>query len=183
MQPSAGNKGVLVSRMKIKGIKRRFSLFCINHFLSGTHFFEIKRKLLIFAGFEIGEGTKVVGPLFCTGMLTTGKDCWIGRDISVNGNGTVEIGDCCDVAPGVMFLTGGHEIGNEARRAGAGERYTIRVGNGTWLGARTTLLGNIRIGTGCVVAACACVTSDVADHSLVGGVPARLIRELDHETQ
>lgn len=166
--------------MKMTTLRRIPVMFAVNHILCGTRFFGIKRRLLRWVGYEIGSGTKIVGPLFNTGTLRIGADCWIGRGLTVHGNGTVTIGDRCDIGPDVTILTGGHKIGGEDRRAGPGERYDIFVGNGTWIGARSTILGNTRIGAGCVIAACACVTKDVEEHHLVGGVPARVIRELDH---
>lgn len=165
--------------MKLRSIKRHFAMFCINHLFSGTRFFGIKRNLMNFAGYKVGENTKIVGPIFCTGSLEIGKNCWVGRDLTVNGNGKVKIGDNCDIAPSVMFLTGGHEIGTEERRAGKGENYTISIENGAWVGARTTILGNVKIGSGSVAAACACVVSDIPENILFGGVPAKKIRELE----
>lgn len=164
--------------MKFRSLKRRLALFCVNSIFAGTRAFGVKRKLLRAAGFRIGEGTKVVGPVFCTGTLSIGPDCWIGRNLMVHGNGSVEIGANCDLAPDVTFLTGGHAIGESTRRAGAGETYRIRVGNGCWIGARATLGRNITLGDGSVVAACACVVSDVPTNMLAGGVPAKTIREL-----
>ncbi len=167
--------------MKIKGLRRivkLFRLFLINHVFVGTCCYGVKRKLMRRLGFSVGEGTRIVGPVFCTGQLEIGSNCWIGRDFSVNGNGKVVIGDYCDIAPDVSFLTGGHKIGTEQRRAGEGETYEIRVGNGCWLGARSTVLGNTVIGDGAVVAACGCVNRDVAPSVLVGGVPAKIIKAL-----
>lgn len=167
--------------MTLGTIKRAWAGFCINRLLVGTRCFDAKRRLLNWIGHEIGEGTKIVGPVFCTGKLKVGSNCWLGRNFTVHGNGLVEIGDNCDIAPDVMFLTGGHEIGDQTRRAGKGETYSISVGNGTWIGARATISGETKIGSGCVVAACACVVSDIGDNTLVGGVPAKTIRELSDE--
>lgn len=166
--------------MKMTALRRICVMFAVNHIFCGTRFFEIKRRLLRWIGYEIGSNTKIVGPLFNTGTLRIGADCWIGRGLTVHGNGMVCIGDRCDIAPDVTFLTGGHSIGGENRRASRGENCRITVGSGTWIGARATILGNTQIGQGCVIAACACVTKDVADHHLAGGVPARTIWELDH---
>ncbi len=130
-------------------------------------------------GYQIGEGSKIVGPLFNTGTLIVGRNSWIGRNITIHGNGSVVIGDGCDVAPDVVFATGGHQIGRHDRRAGTGEKYHIEVGDGTWIGVRTTVLGNTTIGKGCVVAAGACVLNDVEDDVLIGGVPAKCIRKLE----
>ena len=164
--------------MKLRSVKRRLAMFCVNYIFAGTRAFGIKRRLLRSAGYEIGEGTKVVGPVHCTGSLKIGPDCWIGTNLTVHGNGEVEIGANCDLAPDVTFLTGGHAIGTGERRAGTGETYRIRVGKGCWIGARATLGRSVTLGDGCVIGACACVVSDVPANVLAGGVPAKLIREL-----
>lgn len=164
--------------MRLSTLKRIAVTFCVNHILAGPVFFDVKRRLLCTIGYEIGENTKVVGPIYCSGFLRIGKDCWIGKNLHVNGNGIVEIGDCCDIAPEVLFQTGGHKIGTALRRAGKGETYSLRIGNGVWIGGRATLTGNITVGSGSVVASCACVVKDVPENTLVGGVPARPIREM-----
>lgn len=164
--------------MKWISVKRKIAFFCVNHLLKGARFFSAKRKLLRWAGYDIGEGTKVVGPMLCTGKFSIGKNCWIGRDLRIEGNGWVHIGDNCDIAPSVMFCTGGHAIGGPGRRAGEGQTYTIHVGSGSWICARATIARDVTVGNGCVVAACACVTRDVPDNSLFGGIPGRVIREL-----
>ena len=165
-------------RRIVRGIRRRWNWYRINHTLVGCKKFEKKRKLLIYNGFEIGEGTKIVGPLECTCKLVIGKYCWIGKNLKVNGNGSVEIGDNCDIAPEVTFQTGGHEIGDSNRRAGEGKIFHQKVGSGTWIGGRATILNDTQIGQGCVIAGCSCVINNVPDNVLVGGVPAKIIREL-----
>lgn len=181
MQSGAVHPGGLVSSMKLKTLKRRAVLRLVNGILAGTHFFAAKRRLLRSIGYEIGAGTRIVGPLFCTGTLKIGADCWVGRGLTVHGNGLVCIGDRCDLAPDVTFLTGGHRIGGPERRAGQGETYRITVGDGVWIGARSTVLRSVTLGSGCVIGACACVVRDIPPHTLAGGVPAAVIRELAHE--
>lgn len=165
--------------MKRRTIKKNIVEYMVNHLLAGTKFFALKRKLLCSIGYQIGENTKIVGPVFNTASLRIGRDCWVGRNLKVLGNGNVIIGDNCDIAPEVVFLTGGHKIGNAERRAGEGENYTIQVGNGTWVGARSTILRNTTIGDRAVIAACACVIRDAPGNTLVGGVPAKIIKELE----
>ena len=164
----------------LKGLHYRINIFLVNKVFKGTRFFEIKRKLLNKVGYQIGEGTKVVAPITCTGKLIVGKNCWLGKNLLINGNGIVTIGDNCDIAPEVTFQTGGHEIGEAYRRAGKGCIYSQTIGSGTWIGGRSTILNNTNIGNSCVIAACACVVKDVPDNSLVGGVPAKLIRSLEN---
>ena len=156
-------------------------MFLVNGPLAGTRpwTFEAKRWLLNVMGYKIGAGTRVVGPIECTANLTIGCDCWVGKNLRINGNGRVVIGDRCDIAPEVTFQTGSHTIGTAFRRAGEGVSHTQTVGNGVWIGARATILGNTVISDGSVVAACACVVGDVPANMLVGGVPAKTIRRID----
>lgn len=163
--------------MKLKTIKRIFVTFLVNHVFTGTRFFDCKRRLLLPIGYEIGENTKIVGPLFNTGTLRIGTDCWIGRNLTVHGNGMVVIGNKCDIAPDVTFFTDGHAIGEPERRAGAGESYSITVGNGVWIGGRDTVVRDTLIPDGSVVADCTCVVSSVSPDTLVAGVLTKVMKE------
>lgn len=173
----------LVRILHLRGIWRHLALFLVNRVFVGTtvKYFAIKRWLLNSIGISVGEGTKVVGPIECTGTLVIGRDCWVGKNLKVNGNGFVTIGDRCDIAPEVTFQTGGHEIGDAQRRAGKGIIARQRVGNGVWIGGRSTIIGNVTISDSSVIAGCACVVKDVEPNTLVGGVPAKLIRRLEDE--
>ena len=165
----------------IRSLKSSTVMLLVNHVLVGTrpYFFEPKRKMLNSIGHSIGKGTKVVGPIECYSKLEIGQGCWIGKNLKVNGNGTVKIGNRCDIAPEVTFQTGGHEIGSRERRAGNGLICNQVVGNGVWIGGRSTIIGDVTISDGSVVAGCACVVKDVEENTLVGGVPAKVIRSLE----
>lgn len=163
----------------IRAIKKRWVLYLVNKVYKGTAHFKRKRKLLQSIGWKIGAGTKIVAPIEVCGTIVIGGNCWIGKNLRVNGNGTVTIGDNCDIAPEVTFQTGGHKIGSADRRAGEGCIFNQRVGDGSWIGGRSTILNNTTIGKSCVVAGCSCVVKDVEDNCLVGGVPAKVIRKLD----
>ena len=178
-------KEKLVKRLRLKGVRRAVNLYLVNRVFTGKRegFFETKRKLLNKIGYSVGEGTKVIGPFLCQGAVTIGKNCWIGKNFTVNGNGTVIIGDNCDIGPEVTFQTGGHEIGDKERRAGKGVTFTQTVGSGTWIGGRSTILNHVRVGKSCVIAGCSCVVKNVEDNTLVGGVPAKVIRRLTDESK
>ncbi len=168
--------------MTAAGIKRTAVYFLVNRVFGGLRCFGIKRILLNAIGHNLGKGTRLTGPLICTGTLVAGENCWLGRNLTIHGNGVVQLGNNCDIAPDVVFLTGGHRIGAPERRAGVGESYCICVEDGCWIGARASLLGDITVGRGSVVAACACVVEDVPANTLTGGVPARRIRKLHEES-
>lgn len=161
-------------------VLRLMVLFCIKTILKGTHAFRLKAALMRLAGYRVGAGAKVVGPINISTMceLTVGENSWIGTNLTVHGNGVVAIGDNCDVAPDVTFLTGTHVIGDSARRAGAGRNTQITVGNGCWLGARSTLVGQLRVGESSILGACSFANNDVEPNSLTAGVPAKKVRSL-----
>ena len=170
-----------LKKLHLWGTYKNFIMYCVNVMLAGTKEknFEKKRRLLnTLDHFQIGEGTKIVGPIEVLGYLEVGKNCWIGKNLRVNGNGSVTIGDNCDVGPEVTFQTGSHEIGDGSRRAGKGIVCHQSVGSGTWIDGRSTILNHTAIGEGCVIAGCACVTRDVPPNTMVGGVPARRIRDI-----
>lgn len=169
--------------LHLKGIRNTICLFLVNSIFKGTNprFFEVKRKLLNAVGHSIGTGTKVVGPIEWQGKMKIGENCWIGKNCKINGNGTVVIGDRCDLGPEVTFQTGGHKIGGEERRSGEGCVFHQVIGNGVWIGGRSTICNDTTIGNGCVIAGCTCVVKNIDDNMLVGGVPARIIRRLSDD--
>lgn len=166
----------------LKKIKKSILLFVINKLLRGTHFFKIKRFLLNQCeGISIAENSKIVAPIYiplCSD-LEIGADVWIGKNFSLEGNGKVTIGNQCDLGPSVTCITGSHKIGEKSRRAGEGYNGNVRIGDGTWIGTRVILLANNSIEKGSVVAAGAVVNKDVPENVLCGGIPAKIIRNLD----
>ena len=165
--------------MKLEAIKHTLVMFLVNHIFDGAFLFEVKRRLLNEIGYSLGEGTKVVGPVFCTGKLTTGSNCWLGRNFTIHGNGTVEIGDNCDIAPDVTFLTVRHALDSQESGEGEVQKFSTSVGAGCWIGAGTTLGRNVTIGKGSMVTPSSCVMKNMPEHTLLGGVPARIIRKLE----
>lgn len=159
---------------------RAIVYFLVNKIFAGTnpHYFKLKASLLRTIGYTIGKNTLIVGPITCTGRLSIGDNCWIGTNLKIHGNGNVFIGNNIDIAPDVTFLTGTHYIGTEERRAGQGYNTTIRVEDGCWLGGKSVFVNEITIGTMSVAAAGAVVCKDVPANSLVGGVPAKIIKSL-----
>ena len=162
-------------------VQRRVNIWLVNNVFVGTYpmWFGVKRWLLNQVDtIDIGENTKVVGPIFCTASLTIGSNCWIGKNFTVNGNGFVSISDNCDIAPEVVINTGGHQIGDANRRAGVGVITHTTIGAGCWLCARSTIVNNCTIGNGCIVLPCCCVIGDIPPNSMVGGVPAKIVKKL-----
>jgi acetyltransferase-like isoleucine patch superfamily enzyme len=76
-------------------------------------------------------------------------------------------------------LTVDHEIGPSEHRCTNPVMAPIAIGDGAWLASRVLVLPGVTVGKGAVVAAGAVVTRDVAPDTLVAGVPARFVRNLE----
>ena len=90
----------------------------------------------------------------------------------------INVGENVYIGMGSTICCIGHELGSNKKRAGKQTYQTITIGDGCWLGANTTVLGGVTIGSGSVIAAGAVVACDVEPNCLYGGVPARKIRGL-----
>lgn len=116
-----------------------------------------------------------------------GKNIFIGDDFTGNFNLTildireVYIGNHVMIGPNTLITTVGHPLSPKARRGYMAKAAPVRIGNDVWIGGNVTILPGVTIGNNVVVAAGAVVNKDVPDNSLVGGVPAKLIREIDND--
>lgn len=108
-----------------------------------------------------------------------GMGSFINYNCFFDGNATIEIGDNVAVAHQVMFCTSTHKIGSSTKRAGEWYVQPITVGNGCWIGARSTILPGVSIGAGCVIAAGSMVLKDCEPNCLYAGIPAKKVKELD----
>ena len=135
-------------------------------------------------GFRIGRSTlirgrlKLTGPPGCSSRLTIGSNCFITAPLHIDLNSDVVIGNYVTIGHDVIIVTSAHHIGGPERRCGQHAPEPIRIGDGCWIGARVLLLPGVVLGNGSIIAAGAVVSSNVEPHSIVGGVPARLIRRL-----
>lgn len=90
----------------------------------------------------------------------------------------ITIGPDCLCAPGVHLYTATHPLDPAQRRAGLELGKPITIGANVWLGGRAIVNPGVTIGDHAVVASGAVVTKDVPARTLVGGNPARVLKEL-----
>lgn len=124
----------------------------------------------------IGAGTKILRGAEWIGPIRVGSGCYFNRDSYVRAQ--VTIGDDVLVGPFVRFITDLHKIGPSNKRGGPVYREPIVVGNGVWIGGNVTIIGGVTVGDGAIIAAGAVVTKDVPANTIVGGVPAKKIKDL-----
>lgn len=128
---------------------------------------------------EIPRSLKVFLPLYAD----FGKNITVGDNVFINAcchfqdYGRVTIGDGCQIGHNVVFATLSHGLSPEERKS----TYpaSIVLGRNVWVGSNATILQGVTIGDNAVVAAGAVVTKDVAANTVVGGVPARFIKNIN----
>ena len=91
----------------------------------------------------------------------------------------VTFGDRCLLGPGVHVYAATHPLDPEARAAGRERGRPVTVGDDVWIGGRAVLNPGVTVGDGAVIASGAVVTEDVPARAVVGGNPARVIREVE----
>lgn len=135
---------------------------------------------------EIGDGvlirsTPVAAELATShqGVLAIGHDVMINFGVSIFAHDHVTIGDRVRLGPYVSVAdTDFHDAYD---RAAPPAGCPVVIDDDAWLGTRVIVLKGVRIGRGAIVAAGAVVTRDVAPFSVVAGVPARPVGQLDPE--
>jgi maltose O-acetyltransferase len=148
--------------------------------LPDTRCFRFKAWLLRRRGFRIGAGVKIASSAkFKLKRLSVGDNTYINYETLIGGgDASVEIGRNVDIAPRCVILTGTHRIGDASHRAGQGYSRDIVIGDGTWIGANSTILGGVRIGQGCVIGAGSVLREDLEDNSLFISHPTMVKEKL-----
>lgn len=124
---------------------------------------------------EVGKGCS-----FLMGLeIRNGKNIRIGNNSVINANvlldgrgGVLSIGNHVDIAQETNIWTLGHDVHDSNHKDRGGD---VIIEDYVWIASRVTILPNVRLGKGAVVAACALVTKDVPAMAIVGGVPATII--------
>lgn len=121
-------------------------------------------------GFSFMYGADII--LFKGSRLELGKGSFINSDCKIRCHKEITIGEGCAISHDFTVMdSDAHELD--------GNRNTnpVHIGNHVWIGTRVTILNGVNVGDGAVIAAGSLVTKDVPAGSLVGGVPAKVIKE------
>lgn len=113
--------------------------------------------------------------------IKIGRDSLVGEYTIIRGQGGVTIGDRVYTSPFTQIISVNH-VFDDPNRPFVEQGITaegIVIEDDVWLGASSIITDGVRVGKGAVVAAGAVVTQDVPPHTVVGGVPAKVLREID----
>ncbi len=139
---------------------------------------EMRALLSQITGTEIDESSTIFPPFH----VNYGRHTKIGKNVFINFDcvfldfGGITIEDSVFIAPKVSLLTEGHPLSPATRHSLT--VGPIHIKRNAWIGANATLTPGVTIGENAVVAAGAVVTKDVADNTVVGGIPAKVIKTL-----
>jgi len=145
-------------------------------------------------GIEIGENTIIMHGAILhvynfrdlpNAGIIIGRDSLVGEYSVIRGQGGVEIGDRVYTSPFTQIIAVNH-VFNDREQPFIEQGITaegIVIEDDVWLGSGAIITDGVHIGKGAVVAAGAVVTQDVAAHTVVGGIPAKMIREIDNHQE
>ncbi|PBQ33890.1 acetyltransferase [Sphingobacteriaceae bacterium] len=139
---------------------------------------EIHQLLSDITGSSIDATTTIFPPF----QINYGKHTKIGKNVFINFDctfldlGGIVIEDNVMIAPKVSLLTEGHPTGIKDRQMLTVGKIIIR--KNAWIGANATILQGVTIGENSVVAAGAVVSEDVPSNTIVGGIPAKILKTI-----
>lgn len=111
--------------------------------------------------------------------ITVGDNFFANYDCVMLDVCPITIGDNVMLAPGVHIYTATHPLDPIERSSGYEYGKPVKIGNNVWLGGRSVVCPGVTIGNNVVVAAGAVVTKDVPDNVVVGGNPAKIIKNIE----
>ena len=123
----------------------------------------------------------------CTGVYShIGEGLVLGNNVGISDNcfiqvrGKVIIGNDVIIGPNTSIFSENHNFKNTRiliRNQGVSRRGVI-IEDNVWIGANVTILDGVKIGKGSVISAGSVVNKNIDDNTVVGGIPARLIKKL-----
>jgi len=154
---------------------RNFVILFLNAAAARIPFHAI-RLFLYRRAFRVGTGSSILMNTTIRGFrISIGQGCVINSGVTLDGRGAaLTLGDFVDVAPYVRIWTLDHDPDSPDHVARA---RPVTVEDYVWLASGATVLPGVTLGRGCIVAAGAVVTKDVAPWTIVAGIPARAIGE------
>ena len=111
--------------------------------------------------------------------IELGDNVYINFDCVILDCGKVKIGDGCLIAPQVGIYAATHPVDLNQRLSGLENAEGITIGNNCWIGGHSTILPGTKLGNNVVVASGSVVRGSFPDNVVIGGVPAKIIKNID----
>ena len=139
---------------------------------------EVRDYLSQIIGRKVDESVTLRPPFYVDfgKNIRIGKRCWIQQGCTFFDRGGITIGNDVFIAPKVNLITINHDSDPENRSATYGRPIVIE--DKVWIGINSTILPGVTVGYGSIVGANSVVTHDVSPYTVVGGNPAKFIKEI-----
>lgn len=141
---------------------------------------EIRKIIAQLTGKPVDDKFRLFPPFYTDfgKNITLGKDVFINSGCHFQDQSGITIGDGCLIGHNVVLATINHDLQPENNRK---NHYApIHIGNHVWIGSNATVLPGVTIGDWAVIAAGAVVTKDVPERTVVGGIPAKMIKTIEN---
>jgi len=140
---------------------------------------EIRIKLSEIIGTILDDSTTIFAPFYTNfgRFIKIGKDVFINHDCTFLDMGGITLEDHVLIGPKVSLITENHPLDPKQRRGLICQSILIK--RNAWIGAGAIILPGVTIGENAVVAAGAVVSKSVPDNVVVGGIPAKIIKEIE----
>ena len=140
---------------------------------------QIRERLSQIIGIPLDESTTIFAPFYTNfGRFTRiGKNVFINHACSFLDMGGITLEDQVLLGPKVNLITENHPVDPANRRAHICKPIMIK--RNAWIGAAATIVPGVTIGENAIVAAGAVVSKDVPANTVVGGVPAKIIKTIE----
>ncbi len=141
----------------------------------------LRSYILKFSGVIIGTNVKIksgliVEPFGCANLIRIGDCVFINTNCRFASKGKIIINDNCSIGPNVSIETVNHFHSENGKLH---TKYQdVSIENNVWIGANVTILPGVTIGNNSIIAAGSIVNKSIEPFSLVGGVPAKLIKRI-----
>ncbi len=125
---------------------------------------------------KMGKGTQFCRHihLISPHKISIGENCFINRNVVIDGRNGVFIGDNTDIGEYTAIWSLEHDTQSSTHTCVGG---ITSIGNNCWIAPHSIILPGVKIGDGVVVATGSIVTKDVPDNVVVAGVPAKIIKK------
>ena len=145
---------------------------------ASTNINQVRERLSDIIGSPIDKRTRIFPPFYTNfgRFITLGKNVFINHACSFLDMGGITIEDDVLIGPKVNLITENHPLDPDDRQSLLLKPIVIK--RNAWIGAAATILPGVTIGENAVVAAGAVVTADVMPNTIVGGVPAKFIKNI-----
>lgn len=166
-----------ISHLKI-GKNNLFPVCVSRRYMRGSLFIGDNNCFGFSPAGKFGNGEILLQPRTRESVLRIGNHCRFSNSVSIICCCNIEIGDHLLCGDGVSIIDSDFHGTSPDRICRESNCAPVKIGNNVWIGSRSLILKGVSIGDNAVIGAMSLVTRDVPANTVVGGNPAKILREI-----